>query len=216
MYPFGDPKDGKYQIKKGSGRRLALTLPQIDEILKFELPTDESRKYRDLWYFSFLCNGVNINDLLRLKYSNIVNNEIQFTRGKTITTNPNQEPIRATMLPAMRRIIEKHGNPSQANNYIFPFLTDRMTPAQIRVRVQDVTKRINLRMKKIGVALGLGNVTTYSCRHSYASILKHSNVSIAYISESLGHSDIKTTKAYLSSFDQDERAKVASILTNNK
>jgi integrase/recombinase XerD len=211
MYPFGK---GKYQLKKGTGRRLALSLPQINEILKYDLLTEESRKYRDLWYFSFLCNGANINDLLRLRYSNIINNEIQFTRGKTITTNPNQEPIRATLLPAMQRIIEKHGNIYQEGSYIFPFLQEGMSPAQIRLRVQDVTKRINKRMKKIGAALGYGNITCYSCRHSYASILKHSNVSLAFISESLGHSDIRTTKAYLSSFDQDERAKVASLLNN--
>lgn len=212
QYPFGDPKEGKYRIKKGSGRKLALTMPQINEILKYELPTEESRKYRDLWYFSFLCNGININDLLRLKYSDIVNGEIQFTRGKTINTNPNQETIKATLLPAMERIIKEYRNPDK-NNYIFPFLTEGMTPAEMRVRIQDVTKRINKRMKAIGEALNYGNITTYSSRHSYASILKHNNINIAFISESLGHADMKTTKAYLSSFDQDERAKVASILT---
>jgi integrase len=210
QYPFGDPKDNKYRIKKGSGRRLALTMPQINEILKFDLPTSEGRKYRDLWYFSFLCNGININDLLRLKYSDIVNGEIHFTRGKTVNTNPDQETIKSTLLPAMERIINQYGN-SDHKGYIFPFLTEGMTPAQIRVRVQDVTKRINLRMKKIGKDLNLGNITTYSSRHSFASILKHNNVSMAFISESLGHADMATTKAYLSSFDQDERAKVAEI-----
>jgi integrase len=210
QYPFGDPKHGKYRIKKGSGRKLALTMPQINKILKYESPSEEGRKYRDLWYFSFLCNGINVNDLLKLKYSDIVNGEIHFTRGKTVNTNPDQEPIKATILPAMEQIIKQYGN-SDRSGYIFPFLTDGMTPTQIRIRVQDVTHRINLRMKKIGEALGLGNITTYSSRHSFASILKHNNVSMAFISESLGHTDMATTKAYLSSFDQDERAKVAEI-----
>jgi len=214
QYPFGR---GKYEIKKGSGRKMALSLAQINEILKIKLPTPEARKYRDLWYFSFLCNGINVNDMLRLKYSNIENNEIQFLRGKTIRTNKELKEIRATLLPEMKAIIKRWGNPDHnPNNYIFPFLTNGLTPIQIRVRVQDVTRRINLRMKKIGVALGYGSISTYNARHSYATILKHHNVNIAFISESLGHADLKTTEAYLSSFDNKERAKVATILTNNK
>jgi integrase len=214
QYPFGR---GKYEIKKGSGRKMALTLSQINEILKIKLPTPEARKYRDLWYFSFLCNGINVNDMLRLKYSNIENGEILFARGKTVRTNPNQKEIRATLLPEMDAIIIKYGNPDKSSdNYIFPFLTEGMTPVEIRVRVQDVTRRINLRMKKIGEALGYGSISTYNARHSYASILKHNNVNISFISESLGHSDLKTTETYLASFDNVARAKIASILTKTE
>lgn len=212
QYSFGR---GKYEIKKSRGRKMALTLSQINEILKLKLPTQEARKYRDLWYFSFLCNGINMNDMLRLKYSNIQGNEIMFLRGKTIRTNAELKEIKATLLPQMKEIIQKWGNPERKpNNHIFPFLVDKMTPLEIRKRVQDVTRRINLRMKKIGEALGYGSISTYHARHSFASILKHANVNIAFISESLGHSDLRTTETYLSSFDQDERAKVASILVN--
>ncbi|GHT58966.1 hypothetical protein AGMMS50239_04570 [Bacteroidia bacterium] len=37
---------------------------------------------------------------------------------------------------------------------------------------------------------------------------------IAYISESLGHNDLKTTENYLASFEKEERVKNASFLTN--
>lgn len=37
---------------------------------------------------------------------------------------------------------------------------------------------------------------------------------IAYISESLGHNDLKTTESYLASFEKEEREKKASQLTN--
>jgi len=48
----------------------------------------------------------------------------------------------------------------------------------------------------------------------YATVLKRSGANIAFISESLGHSDLRTTENYLSSFEQEERAKNASKLTN--
>jgi integrase/recombinase XerD len=214
QYPFG--KD-KYEIKKGSGRKMALTLSQIDKILKYKLPTVEGRKYRDLWYFSFLCNGINVNDMLRLKYSDIENEEIHFYRGKTIQTNPDQEEIHVTLLPEMSDIIRKWGNPEKKpDQYIFPFLTKGMSPADIRREVQNVTRLINKRMKKIGSDLKYGNITTYNARHSFATVLMYNKVGTAFISKSLGHANQKTTESYLESFDQKARKQNAQILTNKK
>jgi len=45
-------------------------------------------------------------------------------------------------------------------------------------------------------------------------VLKRSGSNIAYISESLGHNDLKTTENYLASFEKEERIKNASFLTN--
>ncbi|MCC8087724.1 MAG: tyrosine-type recombinase/integrase [Rikenellaceae bacterium] len=69
-------------------------------------------------------------------------------------------------------------------------------------------------MKKIGENLGIGNISTYTARHSFATVLKRSGVNISYISESLSHNNIKTTENYLSSFEKDERIKNAQLLTD--
>ena len=45
------------------------------------------------------------------------------------------------------------------------------------------------RAARIIEELGIGNITTYTARHSYATVLKRSGVNISYISESLGHTD---------------------------
>jgi len=47
-----------------------------------------------------------------------------------------------------------------------------------------------------------------------ATVLKRSGANIAYISESLGHADLKTTENYLASFEREEREKNAKLLTN--
>lgn len=67
-------------------------------------------------------------------------------------------------------------------------------------------------MKKIAEALGIERVTTYTARHSFATVLKRAGANIAYISESLGHQDMKTTENYLASFEREEREKNAQIL----
>ncbi len=68
-------------------------------------------------------------------------------------------------------------------------------------------------MKLIGNALSIPNISTYTARHSFATILKRGGVNIASISESLGHNTIKTTESYLASFEKEERTKNSQILT---
>ena len=78
---------------------------------------------------------------------------------------------------------------------------------------KDLTKRINKRMKLIGEAVGIDGISTYTARHSFATVLKRSGANIAFISESLGHNDLKTTEHYLASFEKEERQKNANLLT---
>lgn len=98
-------------------------------------------------------------------------------------------------------------------NYIFPYI-DGKEDAEKRKRItKDLTKRINKRMKLIGAELEIGDITTYAARHSFATVLKRSGANIAFISESLGHNDLKTTESYLASFEKEERQKNAGLLT---
>ena len=88
------------------------------------------------------------------------------------------------------------------------------TAIEAKAITRDVVKRINKRMKLIGEELGIGNITTYTARHSYATVLKRSGVNISYRSESLGHTDLRTTEAYLASFEKEERTKNTNLLTS--
>jgi len=115
----------------------------------------------------------------------------------------------------MNAIIKKWGNKSQKpDEYIFKYLTGKETPFKEKDVIKSVTKLCNKRLKKIGTTLGIESLSTYTARHSYATVLKRSGANIAYISESLGHNDLKTTENYLASFERDERVKNASLLTN--
>lgn len=212
QYPFGK---GKYEIKSGTGRKMALTLFQISEVLKYPLLTDTEKRCRDLWFFSYLCNGVNINDMLRMKYKDIAGGEIHFFRQKTKRTTKEQKEIAATLLPQIKDIINRWGNPDKKpDSYIFPFLSHGLTPTDEKKNIQNVVRLINKKMAAISKALNYETtISTYTARHSYATVLKRSGANIAFISESLGHSDLRTTENYLASFEQEERAKNALKLT---
>lgn len=211
QYPFGR---GKYEIPTGQGRKLALTLQQIKTLVTYSDGSEATEHYRDLWFFSYLCNGINFADLVTLKYANIQNDEIYFTRAKTINTSRVKKEICAVITPEMRAIMDKWGNSDKSpDSYIFGFLNGDETPLQITKRVRDVISNCNRRLRKIGKAIGIAGLSTYTARHSYATVLKRSGANIAYISESLGHKDLKTTENYLAFFEKEERVKNASFLT---
>ncbi|KAA6331149.1 Tyrosine recombinase XerC [termite gut metagenome] len=212
QYPFGK---GKYEVPKGKGRKMALTLQQIKQIITYTDGAEATEHYRDLWFFSYLCNGININDMLKLKYANIDNDEIHFYRSKTLHTSKEKKEIEALLTLEMKQIIERWGNPDRSSScFVFPFLTGNETPIEQKNRIKDITRRINKHMKKIGDSLGILGISTYTARHSFASVLKRSGANIAYISDSLGHTDLKTTENYLASFEKEERIKNAAFLIN--
>lgn len=213
QYPFGKDED-KYTIPTGSGRKLALNLQQIKTIISYDDGNPTTEMYRDLWFFSYLCNGINFKDLMQLKYSNIQNGEICYLRAKTIRTTNIKKEIRAIITPEMLGIIKRWGNKDKKpNHFIFPFLNGDETPMEVQIKTRDLIHRTNKRLKNIGDSLKIDKLRTYSARHSFATVLKRSGANISFISESLGHADLKTTENYLASFEQDERIKNAALLT---
>lgn len=160
----------------------------------------------------YLCNGIDTADLVKLKYKNIHNGEICFMRQKTERTNKTIKEICVPITPEMEAIIKRWGNEPLPDNLIFPYLEGVDDPIKRKYLTKDLTRRIN--KCRIGQALGIENITTYTARHSFATVLKRSGVNISYISESLGHSDLKTTEDYLASFEKEERQKNSRLLTN--
>lgn len=211
-YPFGP---GKYIIPTGDSRNIALSLSDIGRVVNYMDGLETTERYRDLWFLSYLINGINIGDLIKLKDSNFWNGEIRWYRTKTIRTTNKKRELIAVVTPEITRIIERWGVAGRKrDNYIFPYLKGNETAMEEKLIIQGVVKRINKKMKLIAEALRIPEFTTYSARHSFATVLKRSGANIAFISESLGHPDVKTTEHYLDKFETDERLKNAALLTN--
>jgi len=212
-YPFGE---GGYKLPSSQNVKRALKINEIEKIYNYKCEEysclDESK---DLWLFSYLLNGANMNDIVRLKYKNIDSEFISFVRRKTRKSSKSSKPIRVAVTDDLKRIIDKWGNKDRSpENYLFRFINDDMTEKKIRRRLDDLIKRINDHMRKIAKEVGIEkNITTYTARHSFSTVLKRSGVSTEFIGESLGHNDVRTTELYLDSFEDDMKKEVAKHLT---
>lgn len=212
QYPFGK---GKYEIPAGRNIKKALKAEDLKKIKEYKPVPDSMEEWaRDMWYFIFLCNGINPKDMAKLKYKHIDADQITFVRSTTKDTSKLQMPILIANSERIQNIIAKWGNPdTNAENYVFPILRPGLSPEQIHSRVHDFFSKVNKGMKAIAASLNITDkVTTYVARHSYATVLKHNGISVDYISESMGHSNIRTTERYLASFDLETRRECSRIL----
>ena len=183
---------------------------EIKLIINYTAKRDADAIALDYWVFSFISNGMNFKDIALLKYGNINGDFIEFRRAKTKrTTKNNSLPIMVPLDDSLLDIIRKRGNKSKKKeDYIFPILKHGLTPQQEYDHIKTFVRNTNKRLTRVGVELGLSHkVTSYVARHCFATIQKNNNAPLAYISEALGHSNLKTTQNYFGRFE-DEGLKV--------
>ena len=211
-------KEGKVTVKQNpfslfqvgslwaKTRKRAIDKDDIQRLIDLKIADSHKTEYqrlaKDLFLFSYFTAGINFGDIARLRYKDIVKGRVNYSRHKT------QKLLSFQLVPNALRIIEKYSKDSHAQeDYIFPILNCRehTTPQQVFNRLHKVLRKVNRELKTLGEQIGLAMpLTTYVARHTYATVLKRSGVSVALISESLGHSDLSTTQIYLDSFENSQ------------
>ncbi len=201
--PFAKYKVGSLWTRT---RKRAITKDDIQKLVALEIAPNYRTSYaefaRDIFLFSYYTAGINFTDMATLRYCDIVDGRIYYSRHKT------QKLLSFQLVPNALQIIEKYSKANHTQeDYIFPIL-DRMehkTAQQIFNRTHKVLRKVNRELKTLGKQIGLEMpLTTYVARHTFATVLKRSGVNIAIISESLGHSDLSTTQIYLDSFENSQ------------
>lgn len=209
-YPFGK---NRYRIPPSSSRKMALTKKQI-ETIRYWKGDHEIEYWRDLWLFSYLCNGINFRDMIFLKYKNMHDGEIWYIRSKTAHSQKQAKVIHATVTPLMREIMVRSGNgdDGDAENFIFRIAKGNEKPLEISNIVRKAIASCNAAMKILAADCGIPAFSTYAARHSFATVLMKCGTDISFISESLGHTSISMTENYLAGYDKEERRRYVENL----
>jgi site-specific recombinase XerD len=195
IYPFTKYKISKF---KGKGIKKALTLEEVQKIIKTDLSTHQKLvNARNYFVFSFYTRGMNFADMMKLRWKDVIDDQIYYTRSKTKTN------FCIKILPPVQKILDNYKNRKNETDYVFPILLkNELTPAQIENRKKKTLKQYNKDLKEIAALCGINkSVSSYVARHSYANCLKQKGISTDIISESMGHQNIAITQAYLKELD---------------
>lgn len=196
-YPFEDYNISK--LKSNIPKR-ALTIDEFKKIRDVDL-TNRPHLINAYNYFMFsiFTRGMNFKDLMLLKWSNIQNNRIYYTRSKT------NGKFNIEIIENAERIVSFYRAQNRPTEYVFPILLhDKLTAKQIFYRKQKVLKAYNSGLKEIAKLAGVETkLTSYVARHSFATILKMQGTSVEKISEMMGHADVNITMSYLKEFSNE-------------
>lgn len=173
----------------------AITEAQIRRIQELDLSGKPAQALaRDMFMFSFYMRGMSFVDMTFLRKDDLKHGMLSYCRRKT------NQHLTIAWHRALQNIIDRYAHLTRDTPYLLPIITraDGTEYKQYRNREEC----INRALKSIGVAVGLKiPLTTYVARHSWASIARNMNFSIAIISEGMGHQSYRTTQIYLDSID---------------
>jgi len=200
QYPFHD-----YEISKldHTTKTRATTKEVIHKIRDATFP-DHSREQlaQHVFIFSYYSRGMNFVDISLLTTKNIMGDRIEYKRSKT------KKNFSFKILQPVREILDFYlEHNKMEGDYIFPIYDEAIhkTPKQMYNRRKQALRTINDQFPAIAEKIKMKGLklTTYVSRHTYATTLKNADVSIAKISEALGHTTEKVTQTYLKQFEKD-------------
>lgn len=210
-YPFKS-----YQIPTSRNVKKALNDDGLKLLLEFKPDEKDIAIALDFWLLSYLCNGMNMVDILHLKPENINCSYLSFVREKTKRTKKkNLTPTKVALNERAIQIINRLKTKEKGKIYLFPVLENCESPRAVKNKTHGFIKKINAGMEIIRTRLNINQkLNTYSARHSYCSRLMRMGVSAEFLREALDHSSVIVTQNYMGDFEDKVKTEYANLLVN--
>lgn len=129
--PFAKYKVGSLWTRT---RKRAITKGDIQKLMALEIEPSHKTEYtlfaKDIFLFSYFTAGINFTDMATLRYGDIVDGRIYYSRHKT------QKLLSFQLVPNALQIVQKYSKAGHAKeDYIFPILNRNVhrTPQQISI-----------------------------------------------------------------------------------
>lgn len=181
----------------------ALDADEMGKLIKMSMNMNSMlspKQQLSLKYFvlMFMLKGLPYVDIAYLKKRELRDDIISYRRKKTgrhLMTKLD-EPA----MELMQELISK----DDSSPYLFPILHHPDGSEKAYKEYQASLKQLNLHLQNIGKRLNLSHkISSYTARHTWATMAFLCNVNPAIISQSMGHSSIKVTETYLKPFQQE-------------
>ena len=220
----GELVPGEFRLFSGvftgvkSEQKRALEAEQVHSLLEADLSGEENLpavvgESRDLFSLMVHLQGMPFVDLLHLHRDDIHTD----ASGHTILECRRQKTgtgLTVTVTAEAMKLINRYRSTEASSPYLLRFFDGLVSGESI---YREYCRR--LRILNYGLSLlpdycGLEGVkvSSYTARHTWATLAKYCQVPEEIISEGLGHSSLEVTRTYLKSFEGGELEKVNRII----
>ena len=207
-------------MKKKSN--LTLFMKQLIRSLKEEERFSTAHIYQStLNAFMLFCktDAIRFNQMERsrlkqfenhLRKTDLQDSVISYRRHKTGALLTVEIP------PAAMNLIKRYQNTDSASPYLLPILSGNRKSEEEYAEYQHALRKLNYDLKQLAVYCGIKlNVSSYTSRHTWATLAKYCHFSEQLICDALGHSSTKVTETYLKSFKNDELDRANKVIINH-
>ena len=142
----------------------------------------------------FLMRGLPFVDLAYLHKQDLQGNILSYRRQKT------GRYLRVTLSDEAMQLVRLMANKDETSPYLFPILhSEEGTEAAYR-EYQTALRSFNHQLAILGKKWGIRSISSYSARHTWATMAYYCEIHPGIISEAMGHSSITVTETYLKPF----------------
>ena len=147
----------------------------------------------------FQLQGMPFVDLAHLHKSDLKGNTLSYLRHKTGTQMMVEIP------PTALELLNKYRDTRADSPYLFPILSGKNKGEDLYREYQQALRTLNYNLGRLARKCGItAKVSSYTTRHTWATLAKYCNFSDQLISEAFGHSSVKVTETYMKSFKNEE------------
>lgn len=192
-----------------SHHKRALNVYQLHQLLYSKVVRKEMQQTQLMARAIFQLCGIPFADFVRLRQENIQSSVLIYRRRKTGIA------VSIELLPCIKHTLDelsagkggKEGNSFLVG--ILPADIDTYDSSTRHKLYTSALRRFNRRLNQLAEHIGMNqHVSSYTLRHSWATLAKHQGSPVEAISEMLGHTSIKTTQIYLKGFELPTLTKV--------
>ena len=199
-------------------KKRALKGELMHRLLKEELPAgtpSRIRETRDLLALMLLLQGIGFADLVHLMHKQLKCDSfgeytLYLRRKKT------GKDIEIQVSPQAMEIIRRYQSKDASSPYLLRFIDGQSEGETAYKSYCRLLRMFNYYLSQLPKYCQVENVeiSSYTARHTWATLAKFCEVPEEIISEGLGHASLEVTRTYLKSFDNKKTRKANEIIAN--
>ena len=154
---------------------------------------------------------MNFADIANLQENAINLDHFNFIREKTKDTVKQRKQILVAINNRIKAIISRQR--VIGSIYLFGIISEQddaeTREAKIDKFILNTNRAIKLMAKKLGIE---ENITTYTMRHTFVSVLLNKGIPLTKIADALGHMSVVTTSIYAEDLDYETAKTFPNLL----
>lgn len=179
---------------------------------KKELPGNVQQA-RDLLALMLHLQGMPFTDLIHLHRDDL-RTDVSGDRILSCRRQKTGTELKVVVNDEAMRLINNYRSADADSPYLLRFFDGKSAGEMIYWEYCQQLRTLNYGLSQLPRYCGLKGVkvSSYTARHTWATLAKYCQIPEEVISEGLGHSSLEVTRTYLKSFDGDELARANRMI----